>query len=117
MAGIDLVEKLSLTNVFQWTYGSPRIGNSDFTTYYHSKIPNCWRTVNQKDIVPHLPFRIQDYHHVPTEVWFKKNYYDFIVCDGSGEDPNCSDSIIGSSIVDHLYYLGSWQRDGKPYGC
>ncbi|PPD99855.1 hypothetical protein GOBAR_DD03108 [Gossypium barbadense] len=28
------------------------------------------------------------------------------VCDGSGEDPDCSRSVTGSSITDHLNYYG-----------
>ncbi|MBA0585358.1 hypothetical protein Gorai_016138, partial [Gossypium raimondii] len=28
------------------------------------------------------------------------------VCDGSGEDPTCSRSVTGNSIMDHLNYYG-----------
>ena len=31
----------------------------------------------------------------------------FRICDGSGEDPNCSDSqTLDLSVYDHLHYLG-----------
>lgn len=28
------------------------------------------------------------------------------VCDDSGEDKSCSDSVVGTSIADHLMYMG-----------
>uniref|UniRef100_K3XNV6 Uncharacterized protein n=2 Tax=Setaria italica TaxID=4555 RepID=K3XNV6_SETIT len=28
------------------------------------------------------------------------------ICDDSGEDPTCSRSVTGTSVRDHIYYLG-----------
>ncbi|TYI09501.1 hypothetical protein ES332_A09G077500v1 [Gossypium tomentosum] len=72
---------------------------------------------NEHDIVPHLPpyysyFPQKTYHHFPREVWLYNLglgsvVYQFEkVCDGSGEDPDCSRSVTGSSITDHLNYYG-----------
>jgi len=118
MCAIDLAESLGEKSITQWSYGSPRIGNKDFTDYYHKNIPVTWRTVNQQDIVPHYPFISQGFHHTATEVWFPSDDINFVVCDGSGEDPNCSNSVLfPDSIYDHLDYLGYYEHDGKAYGC
>jgi len=54
-----------------------------------------------KDIVPHLPTKAMNFHHVATEVWYVEDFSSYQVCDGTGEDPNCSDSVIIPSISDH----------------
>eukprot|EP00271_Cylindrocystis_brebissonii_P017102 TRINITY_DN4304_c0_g3_i2.p2 TRINITY_DN4304_c0_g3~~TRINITY_DN4304_c0_g3_i2.p2 ORF type:complete len:111 (-),score=9.77 TRINITY_DN4304_c0_g3_i2:883-1215(-) len=72
---------------------------------------------NGRDIVVHLPPQAGSgpyaYHHIATEVWiytmgpgpFSRLSFER-VCDSSGEDPKCSRSVLGSSISDHLQYLG-----------
>ncbi len=35
----------------------------------------------------------------------------------SGEDPNCADSDIGHSVIDHLTYLGYNEHLGTYNGC
>jgi len=118
LAAVDFgMLKVTTQPIRVWNFGSPRVGNQAFEEYYSSLVNLSWRTVNQEDIVPHVPLQIMNYHHVPTEVWFSSNTVNFTVCDGSGEDPNCSDSDIGDSIYDHLTYLGYDERDGHPHGC
>jgi len=69
---------------------------------------NTWRVVNNHDIVPHLPPKSFDFNHVNTEVWEHGSQYQ--ICNQSGEDPKCSDSLIlPDSIPDHLSYM---QLDG-----
>jgi hypothetical protein len=41
---------------------------------------------------------------VRSETWDHMGV--FHQCDGSGEDPSCSDSVLGISIPDHLHYMG-----------
>lgn len=91
-----------------YNFGSPRVGNEAF----YNKIKQLYggsdfRLVNQDDIVPHWPKALTHYgyHHIEREVFYETDNK-FKVCDESGEDPNCSDSWIGLSIPDHLYYLG-----------
>jgi len=102
---LQIVNNVSLTPTI-YTYGDPRVGNSDFASYFDSKIGASWRVVNQNDIVPHLPPEILDFYHVSTEVWYESEAYQ--VCDSSGEDPNCSDSVpfIKWSIPEHVDYMG-----------
>jgi hypothetical protein len=41
------------------------------------------------------------------QVWYNEDSSSYKVCDGSGEDPTCSDSLLSPiSVSDHLHYLG-----------
>jgi hypothetical protein len=67
--------------------------------------------VNHKDIVPHWPksFTANGYLHIENEVWYwdESKNMNFKLCnDKNDEDENCSDSVIGNSIDDHLKYIG-----------
>ncbi|TYJ17669.1 hypothetical protein E1A91_A09G068600v1 [Gossypium mustelinum] len=114
---LDLKVNHEAKNVQVITFGQPRIGNAAFASYYGKLVPNTVRVTNEHDIVPHLPpyysyFPQKTYHHFPREVWLYNLglgsvVYQFEkVCDGSGEDPDCSRSVTGSSITDHLNYYG-----------
>eukprot|EP00755_Sulcionema_specki_P024945 Sspe_Gene.82218::Locus_53875_Transcript_1_2_Confidence_0.400_Length_1173::g.82218::m.82218 len=88
-----------------WNYGCPRVGNTAFAGWYMKTVTHSeYRMVHDKDIVPHLPLEDMGFHHVGREVWEMKNKT-YVMCDGSGEDPTCSDSIIGDSVSDHLSYM------------
>lgn len=52
------------------------------------------------------------FHHIATEVWEKDGKLK--VCDKSGEDPTCSDSIWIPSIPDHANYMTFNLLDGWP---
>ncbi|XP_027151094.1 lipase-like isoform X2 [Coffea eugenioides] len=114
---LDLTVNIGEKDVQAVTFGQPRIGNAAFASYYSKFVPNTIRVTHEHDIVPHLPpyyyhFPQKTYHHFPREVWL----YDIDlrslvytvekVCDGSGEDPTCSRSVVGNSILDHLAYYG-----------
>jgi predicted lipase len=45
-------------NVKVVTFGSPRIGNREFTKYIDQYVPINIRVINDTDIVPHLPSRV-----------------------------------------------------------
>jgi hypothetical protein len=115
----DIGRREMFKNINLWTFGSPRVGNFAFTEYLNTVANISIRTVNQKDIVPHVPSTLVYYHHVSDEFWFINNTASFVQCDYSGEDPNCSSSIsiFGTSVQDHLTYLGHDERDGHAYGC
>ena len=52
------------------------------------------------------------YHHVAREIWYNSSSDAsmYKICNMSGEDPDCADSVIGDVIDDHLQYLG-WSTD------
>lgn len=91
------------------TFGSPRVGNAQFAALYESLDVPTTRVTHYRDIVPHLPMEsAMHFQHVSTEVFYDEDNANYKVCDGSGEDPTCSNScapIHCTSTADHLYYL------------
>src|SRR6187399_1832970 len=65
-----------------------------------------FRVVHNRDRVPHWPKAITagGYHHIATEVWYTTSF-DYKVCDESGEDETCSNSLWILSDDDHTFYL------------
>jgi len=96
------------------TFGSPRVGNLAFSEAHdqyidQNSIPS-WRVTHYDDIVPHVPEEILGYNHVNTEVWYDEASDSYVICDESGEDPNCSNSCSPThctSVSDHLDYLNT----------
>jgi len=120
LAALDLYNTFYLNaSISVWTFGSPRVGETSFSSYFNRfKIPTI-RMVNNLDIVPHVPPQfVFDYRHVPTEIWYDASILQYFICDNSGEDPHCSDSItIAASFDDHLSYLQVNLPDGIPANC
>eukprot|EP00244_Chara_vulgaris_P010677 TRINITY_DN4995_c0_g1_i1.p1 TRINITY_DN4995_c0_g1~~TRINITY_DN4995_c0_g1_i1.p1 ORF type:complete len:346 (+),score=35.74 TRINITY_DN4995_c0_g1_i1:176-1213(+) len=116
LCALDLKINFGFTGIRVVTFGQPRVGNQAFAEYYHRHFPQSMRLTHDHDAVPHLPpFRTpagsMNYYHVPTEIWLcyvgaERRYLIEKVCDSSGEDPRCSRSVKGTSIADHLMYLG-----------
>ncbi|KAI9123061.1 hypothetical protein K1719_005950 [Acacia pycnantha] len=126
--GLDLVVNQNAKDVQVMTFGQPRVGNAAFASYYSKLVPNTIRVTKGHDMVPHLPpyyyyFPRKTYHHFPREVWLHNIGLGSLVyrieqiCDGTGEDPSCSRSVSGNSILDHLYYYGVEMGSGEPGTC
>ncbi|KAD5317247.1 hypothetical protein R6Q59_032581 [Mikania micrantha] len=126
--GLDLALIYGSKNVQITTFGQPRIGNAAFASYYSQVVPNTFRVTHAHDLVPHLPpyyqhFPQKTYHHFPREVWLYDIGLGFLgypvekICDGSGEDPECSRSVSGNSISDHLTYFGADMGCDTPSKC
>ncbi|CAI9118737.1 OLC1v1020342C3 [Oldenlandia corymbosa var. corymbosa] len=114
---LDLVVNTGAKDVQVVTFGQPRIGNAAFASYYSQMVPYTFRITHEHDIVPHLPpyyqhFPQKTYRHFPREIWLYNLGFGSLVytvervCDGSGEDPDCSRGVPGNSILDHLVYYG-----------
>lgn len=97
------------------SFGSPRTGNIPFASYYNAtRMPGDirWRVTHYRDPIVHLPTvsPLNWFEHVPTEVFFDRpDGADphHIICNGSGEDHNCSYGyIMDPSARYHLDYLG-----------
>jgi type II secretory pathway pseudopilin PulG len=104
LALVDIAPTISVPS-FLYNYGSPRVGNLQFMTYYQSLVSTSYRIVNRADIVPHVPTVSMGFHHVAQEVWWNTVTH-YKICDNSGEDKTCSDSVLIPNIQDHLDYLG-----------
>lgn len=90
-----------------YTYGQPRVGNKAFREFYETGEHVSFRLTHWKDIVPHLPPKgMDDYYHTSTEVFYTEDSSQYTICDGSGEDPKCSDQfMLPDSLEDHRTYL------------
>ena len=86
------------------------------------------RVTHNRDIVPSVPPQYVGFHHVAREVWqldgeqyFGTKVYMPWVCDGSGEDPVCHNSVcflgLCTSIADHMQYLGAHMFHSHTTPC
>eukprot|EP01117_Protostelium_nocturnum_P020178 TRINITY_DN8965_c0_g1_i1.p1 TRINITY_DN8965_c0_g1~~TRINITY_DN8965_c0_g1_i1.p1 ORF type:complete len:305 (-),score=60.66 TRINITY_DN8965_c0_g1_i1:14-892(-) len=98
-----------------WSFGCPRVGNKGFADYLNSNFVHR-RSVNQRDLVPHLPMKSIGYLHDNTEYWFPTNGTSWVKCPQT-EQPDCSDSVWDYHIWDHLKYLGVDINPGFNYNC
>ena len=106
-----------------YTFGQPRVGDAAFAKWFHGKFPKWLRSVHWNDPVPHLPpskSPLPDggrFHHFGRELWWDSDgESQAMVCDDSGEDPNCSQSIsVALAFTDHWYYLGKKVVQCTPF--
>ena len=123
LCALDLKISLGLPDVRVVSFGSPRVGNYIFAKWFEQEIGPHWRFTHDRDIVPSVPPGYMGFHHVSQEVWV----VDVLsgrtlvgVCDESGEDPRCHNSVchlgLCSSVADHLLYL-SEMYSPHPTGC
>lgn len=111
-------ERIPVAGVY--TFGQPRVGNEAFRTFYNAGAPQrTWRLTHWHDPVPHLPLRSMGFAHLGTEVWWDERWRSGRVCDGSGEDASCADSVgyigLDFSIYDHLHYFKEVIGDGACF--
>lgn len=115
IATLAAADLYSLTpDLTLYTFGSPRVGDLTFATYFDKIVPDTWRIVHKNDLVPHIPQRFLGFRHVSREVWYYGEGSQFKQCNG-GEDDSCSNSVNlhvdENSIKDHATYLD------QPMGC
>lgn len=91
------------------TFGSPRVGNSEFVSKMKKFNIESYRVTHYYDIVPHVPEEVLGYLHISNEIWYNEKNSEYTVCnDNIGEDDLCSNMCAPThctSIDDHLYYL------------
>uniref|UniRef100_A0AC34FQ03 Fungal lipase-like domain-containing protein n=1 Tax=Panagrolaimus sp. ES5 TaxID=591445 RepID=A0AC34FQ03_9BILA len=82
------------TNIHLYTFGEPRIGNSELAASFDDLLPNSYRIVHADDIVPHLPACKKDHlhpriiHDVPHLPACKKDHlHPRIIHDGDDSKP------------------------------
>ena len=93
---------------FLYNFGQPRTGNEEFSAYSTGLLGGrTFRITHHKDPVPQLPFQWMGFHHEPLEIFYNELNTAFKICDGSGEDPKCSDQYyLDVNVADHLTYMG-----------
>mmetsp|Transcript_5671 Transcript_5671/g.6404 ORF Transcript_5671/g.6404 Transcript_5671/m.6404 type:complete len:322 (-) Transcript_5671:37-1002(-) len=108
--------------VYIYTYGQPRVGNTKFNDGFKNKVSQFYRLVHSHDPVPHLPPCVPDFkdgcvesgilipifpYHAPTEIFYDTEFSSFKICSTTeGEDSSCSDKDVNDNIEHHLTYFG-----------
>lgn len=108
-AAADFSYILNQAPEWLYTFGTPRVGNDAFAAWF-PRVSSHQRITHRRDPVPGLPPReyISNFTHTPNEIWYPTNRSErYDVCDGSGEDPHCSNSVVSVLVSDHLNYMGS----------
>lgn len=110
VAAFDLgyTEKIELGAMYN--FGSPRVGNYDWSEIHRYVVPNHWRVTHNKDLVVHVPAMQMNFYHNIIEVFYPGDPPTHQVCNGSGEDIECANrcarSLACTSVSDHLHYMG-----------
>ena len=109
LATMDLVgdKIVPLSKLTMYNFGQPRVGNDAFAQFAIDLLGvEHYRVIHNADLVPHLPPTQFGFHHIGTEVWYDEAMVSYRVCDGSGEDPTCSNSLwLKWGVTDHIYYF------------
>lgn len=110
LAELDtLFMKLNLpagTTVRGVTFGTPRVGDAGWATFFDSQIADFTRMNNKRDMVPTVPGRGLEYRHPSGEIHIEEDG-SVIACHGpdDGVDPQCSDRAVpdvnDGRIADH----------------
>ena len=138
LAALDLAANFTATQFVLVNFGALRVGDA-VAARFHAAMPNLrtWRVVHRADAAPQGVKRdgLSGFTHVPTEVWYPDGCrddplcskpagtapFDFVVCDGSGEDPHCQDSVAANvtNMKDHDLYLNHsmWCCAGDATVC
>ncbi|KAI7892786.1 lipase [Mucor mucedo] len=107
LAALDLYQRdkrLTGKNLSVYTVGGPRIGNPAFAYYVSSTGIPITRSVNDRDIVPHVPPQSSGFLHPGVEAWSRSSTNTYI-CTDNIETSECSNSIVPfTSFTDHLTY-------------
>ncbi|GAA5805360.1 hypothetical protein HPULCUR_010876 [Helicostylum pulchrum] len=109
LAGMDLYQRdkrFTSKNLSIYTVGCPRVGNPSFAYYVDSTGIPFSRSVNDRDIVPHLPPQAFGFLHPGVESWIRSSS-NVRICTSNIETDSCSNSIVPfTSFFDHLSYFG-----------
>lgn len=101
-----------------YTFGQPRVGDANFADWFDARFaaPSWFRLVHWNDAVVHLaPFSF-GYKHMAREIWYNEPSDAAMVCDGSGEDADCSLSVAVALVFDdHCSYLGKRNCQCEPF--
>lgn len=114
-SGLDGQDQITfghLVDLPVYTFGQPRVGNNHYAEWMTRHLfpsGEWYRVVHHDDPVPHLPTPLMGYQHQSGEVWYSESGIgrgQYEVCDGSGEDQQCSSgTMLSAEITDHLTYL------------
>ncbi|CAH0474748.1 unnamed protein product [Peronospora belbahrii] len=104
---LEHIEKMPVKVLY--TFGSPRVGNTNFSARLRNASMKVYRVTHFNDVVPHLPPTWTGFEHTSEEIFYDQFSTTYRKCsETNGEDPTCSNTCSPfscTSIVDHLTYL------------
>jgi len=89
------------------TFGTPRVGNAAWATYFDSQVTDFKRMNNKRDPVPTVPPYDLGFRHPSGEIHIGSDGV-AVACPGSDDDvdPGCSDQVVPNflegNLLDHL---------------
>ncbi|KFG79668.1 lipase [Metarhizium anisopliae] len=96
-----------------YTYGSPRVGNKNFATWFLTQRGVQWRVTNGDDPIPRLPPLIFGYNHISPELWRPGGDVQTVwqpsttaICKGV-DNTDCNGSGLSPDPWAHRNYFGS----------
>ena len=96
----DILNQPFATNISPILYNvaSPRVGHSDFQSYFDSHVNVSYRIVNQWDVVPHVPPALAGYVHIGNQL---------------NIDSGFSFDVVHNHVLDTGYAPGmtKWNQD------
>ncbi|KAI7892789.1 lipase [Mucor mucedo] len=107
LAALDLYQRDSRfgpNNMSVYTVGCPRVGDTSFAYYVDATRIPFYRSVHNRDPVPHLPPQAMGFLHAGVEIW-DKTLGGYSICPTNLESQSCSNTIVPIvSFFDHLTY-------------
>ncbi|THH14002.1 hypothetical protein EW146_g6281 [Bondarzewia mesenterica] len=91
------------------TYGTPRVGNPAFASYFDEQVPDFTRINNMKDLIPIVPGRFLGFSHPHGEVHILQPGT-AVSCPGDDDatDAQCQimtvPTVFDGNIIDHLVF-------------
>lgn len=86
--------------VYSWA--EPRVGHSDYVSFFNTHVNVCYRIANVWDVVPHLPPDLAEYQHEGNELTIDSGFFP-------------PDVVRNHVLVSgYLPGLTKWNQDHKP---
>ncbi|TFK70409.1 alpha/beta-hydrolase [Pluteus cervinus] len=89
------------------TYGTPRVGNSDYASFFDSKVVDFRRVNHRNDLIPVVPGRFLGFTHPKGEVHLLSDT-EVNICPGNDDDSDAAcqiqavPNILEGNALDHL---------------
>ncbi|KAF0529903.1 alpha/beta-hydrolase [Gigaspora margarita] len=103
---LDIKQFFVGINPFLYTYGEPRVGNSNFASFVNNALSFIRRVINQAELVPHIPYTLGwiEYVHHKGEIWIANSAANAAVECLGVENNLCSSSVneIDWNFDDHF---------------
>lgn len=72
LASVDISLSYPNSNIYLYTYASPKVGDATFASFFDSLRINSYRFQNYWDFIPRLPLEDMGYVHVSTLILLQK---------------------------------------------